>query len=408
MHVTSKARAARLARLGGALAVAFLAASGARAAEPREERFEKTYEISGIRKVRLQNVNGGVSIETGGENLKVVAVKSLRHGSDSDLLRETEIRVTKTGSSIEIETILPKRGHLFPWFLFGRSNSADVAYQLTLPASVAVEAETVNGRIGASKRTGDLVLSTVNGAVKVEGQDGPLKVNTVNGSVEVSFLNAMRQSNLETVNGSVTITCAKDSSIRCSLQTTNGRIQSEFPGHDRGQVGAEGGPRLDQRRQGEPRGRDRERRRPALRRGLVGGPAVGPPSALRTRRRASQGRGGRRGRIGALGQTRTGTDCSTRPSNVRVYQFRHQGTLARGRGILTDLYFVAGAAGAAAGCRRRDGAAGNTSRAPAPRGRRPSRARPSSRPSRARSRGAAPRGAKSRPRGPRRRRRTTS
>jgi len=27
----------------------------------------------------------------------------------------------------------------------------------------------------------------------------------------------------------VTITCAKDSSIRCALQTTNGRIQSEFP-----------------------------------------------------------------------------------------------------------------------------------------------------------------------------------
>ena len=229
MHAKPNVRAARLARIGGVLTVALLAASGARADEPREERFEKTYELSGVRKVRLQNVNGAVSIETGGENLKVVAVKSVKRGSDSDLLKETEIRVTKTGSSIEIETILPKRGHMFPWFFFGRSSSADVAYQLTLPASVAVEAETVNGRIGASKRTGDLVLSTVNGAVKVEGQDGPLKVNTVNGSVEVSFLNAMRQSNLETVNGSVTITCAKDSSIRCSLQTTNGRIQSEFP-----------------------------------------------------------------------------------------------------------------------------------------------------------------------------------
>ncbi len=232
MHATPKARATRLARIGGALAVALVAtaaAAGARADDAREERFEKTYELTGIRKVRLQNVNGAVSIETGGENLRVVAVKSVRRASDSDLLKETEIRVTKTGSSIEIETILPKQGRLFQWFLFGRSSSAEVSYQVTLPASVAVEAETVNGRIGASRRTGDLVLSTVNGAVKVEGQDGPLKVNTVNGSVEVSFLSAMRQSNLETVNGSVTITCAKDSSIRCALQTTNGRIQSEFP-----------------------------------------------------------------------------------------------------------------------------------------------------------------------------------
>jgi hypothetical protein len=170
-----------------------------------------------------------VSIESAGEHLRVVAVKSVRRASDADVLKETEIRVTKTGSSIEIETILPKQGRFFPWSLFGRSSSAEVSYQVSLPPGVAVEVETVNGRIGASKRTGDLVLSTVNGTVKVDGQDGPLKVNTVNGSVEVAFAGAMRQASLETVNGSVTVTCAKDSSIRCALQTTNGRIQSEFP-----------------------------------------------------------------------------------------------------------------------------------------------------------------------------------
>jgi hypothetical protein len=231
MHATprSLASAGRRARFGGALAVALLAASGARAEDPTQERFEKTYELQGVRKVRLQNVNGAVNIESGGEHLKVVAVKTVRRASDADLLKETEIRVTKTGALIEIESILPRRGRLFQWFLFGGSSSPEVAYQITLPAPVAVDAETVNGRLSASKRTGDLVLSTVNGAVKVEGQDGPLKVNTVNGSVEVTFAGAMRQASLETVNGSVTITCAKDSSIRCALQTTNGRIQSEFP-----------------------------------------------------------------------------------------------------------------------------------------------------------------------------------
>jgi hypothetical protein len=231
MHATPRvlASAARRAGFGSALAVALLAATGVRAEDPTQERFEKTYELQGVRKVRVQNVNGAVAIESGGENLKVVAVKTVRRTADADLLKETEIRVTKTGAAIEIETILPKRGWFFPWSFFGRSGSAEVSYQITLPAAVAVEAETVNGRLGASKRTGDLVLSTVNGAVKVEGQDGPLKVNTVNGSVEVTFAGAMRQASLETVNGSVTITCAKDSSIRCALQTTNGRIQSEFP-----------------------------------------------------------------------------------------------------------------------------------------------------------------------------------
>ena len=43
--------------------------------------------------------------------------------------------------------------------------------------------------------------------------------------------------------------------------------------------------------------------------------------------------------FGAQGRTRTGTDFSTRPSNVRVYQFRHLGFKER-------CYFLAGAAGA--------------------------------------------------------------
>ncbi len=132
----------------------FLAASGARADEAREERFEKTYELSGIRKVSVQNVNGAVQIETGGDKLQVVAVKKVKRGSDSDLLKETEIRVTKTGSSSRSRRSSRSAGHFFPWFFFGRSSSADVAYQLTLPASLALEAETVNGRLAASKRTG--------------------------------------------------------------------------------------------------------------------------------------------------------------------------------------------------------------------------------------------------------------
>jgi DUF4097 and DUF4098 domain-containing protein YvlB len=211
------------------LSVALFAASGLKAEDATQERFEKKYELAGVRKVRVQNVNGSIQIETGGDHLQVVAVKKVKSASDSDLLKETEIRVTKSGSTIDVETILPKRGRFFRWAFFGGTGSADVAYQITVPAALALEAETVNGRVTAANRTGDLVLSTVNGGVRVDGHDGPLKVNTVNGSVEVSFAGPMRQASLETVNGSVTVTCARESSIRCALQTTNGRIQSQFP-----------------------------------------------------------------------------------------------------------------------------------------------------------------------------------
>ena len=63
MNATPNTRPALLARAGAALAVALLAAAAApaaRAEDAREERFEKTYELPGVRKVRLQNVNGPI------------------------------------------------------------------------------------------------------------------------------------------------------------------------------------------------------------------------------------------------------------------------------------------------------------------------------------------------------------
>src|SRR5262245_52542019 len=58
-----------------------------------------------------------------------------------------------------------------------------------------------------------------------------------------------------------------------------------------------------------------------------------------------------RGRIGAEGGTRTPTGCPTRPSNVRVCQFRHFGSsevaVCRGRARLVNPSALARALGAA-------------------------------------------------------------
>ena len=132
-----------------------------------------------------------------------------------------------TGSTLEIETVLPKtRGWgLFSWW---GTRMAEVSYELKLPAAMAVQIETVNGRILAERRLGPLVLNTVNGTIRVVAQEGPVRANTVNGSVEVAFTGPVRKAELETVNGSVTVTGSRESSIRYNLQTVNGRIRSEF------------------------------------------------------------------------------------------------------------------------------------------------------------------------------------
>jgi putative adhesin len=212
-----------------ALFVSLAVPRPAAAGEPREEKFEKAYELTGIDKVRVQNVNGPVRLEAWDKDyLRVTAIKKGKGSRAEEILKETEIRVSKKGSLIDIETILPKRDRVFGLFYWGNGHDVEVSYELLLPALMAVDVETVNGRITAEHRTGELSLNTVNGSVHVDNHRGPLHVNTVNGSVEVTFDGNAKATDLETVNGSVTVACARESSIRYDLQTVNGRIESDF------------------------------------------------------------------------------------------------------------------------------------------------------------------------------------
>lgn len=213
------------------LSLLALALSGvALAGENLEEKFEKTYDGTGIDLLRLQNVNGTVRVGTWEKaNVRVSAVKRAKGSRAEEALANTTIRVTKQGSTLAIETILPKPTRSWGIFSWGNREGATVAYELSLPAGLAADIETVNGRVSAERRLGALTLNTVNGSVRVEAHDAPLHVNTVNGSVDVVFAGPLQSADLETVNGSVTVSCSRDSSFHYDLQTVNGKIRSDFP-----------------------------------------------------------------------------------------------------------------------------------------------------------------------------------
>lgn len=219
-----------LAPLAALSVVAVALAVPVRAGETLEERFEKTYDGTGIDRLRVQNVNGSVRVGTWDKaHIRVSAVKKAKGSRAEEALQETRIRVTKQGSAIDIETILPKPTRTWGLFDWGGRAGAEVSYELLLPAGLEVDVETVNGRVSAERRLGPLTLNTVNGSVRVAAQGAPVRVNTVNGSVEVDFDGPLESAELETVNGSVTVACSRDSSFRFDLQTVNGKIRSDFP-----------------------------------------------------------------------------------------------------------------------------------------------------------------------------------
>jgi hypothetical protein len=199
----------------------FLAAGGLFAAE---EKYEKAFSLEGVREVSVQNINGAVEVRSW--NRPYVRVTAVKTASRRDTLRRTEIRVRQVGDVIKIETISPRRRHLFFFFDFG-DKVARIHYEILMPASTECRAETVNGPVDVASITAPVRAETVNGRVSISGAASSVRAETVNGSIELSFGSALRATDLHTVNGAIDVTFPRSSSVGFRLQTVNGGISAE-------------------------------------------------------------------------------------------------------------------------------------------------------------------------------------
>lgn len=210
-----------------ALAVLLLLPAGVVAAG-QDEVFEKAFSMEGVSRISVQNVNGRIeAIAWDRPYLKIRAVKTATGSRAEETLRLTEIRVRKVGDEIRLETVNPRRHHLFGFLDFG-SRNARVDYDLRFPAATAARLETTNGQVQASGFDSPLSCDVVNGSIELTGVGGPVRANTVNGGLRIAFRGPLKKSELETVNGSVEVAFDRSSSVRYDLQTVNGRIEGDI------------------------------------------------------------------------------------------------------------------------------------------------------------------------------------
>ncbi len=194
----------------------------------QEEVFEKAYSMEGISTVSIQNVNGRIDAFAWDKPyMRVRAVKTARGSRSAEILKSTEIRVRKVGDEIRIETVNPNRHRLFGFLDFGGQN-ATVDYEIRVPPNAGTRFETCNGKVEATGLGGAVACDAVNGSIDLKDIAGPVKANTVNGSLRIAFRGPLKQSHLETVNGSVEIAFDRKSSIRYDLETINGRIEGDI------------------------------------------------------------------------------------------------------------------------------------------------------------------------------------
>jgi hypothetical protein len=173
------------------------------------------------RTLAIRDVNGTVRVRTG-DRFSIHAIKSAEHGDPNAVA----IRVENRPNGVLVCVRYPpdsNRGCNDSNSSDGHDNDTSVAFDVTVPRGVGVDARNVNGSVDVVS-DGPTDASTVNGSVRVEGRD-VRTATTVNGSVTVTILDRGRGTlNAKTVNGSIDVSLPAGAGLSVDAETMTGGI----------------------------------------------------------------------------------------------------------------------------------------------------------------------------------------
>jgi Toastrack DUF4097 len=140
--------------------------------------------------------------------------------ADADALMR-QIRVDASGGAISASG--PSDGGCRGWA---------VSYEIFVPRSSNVGVTAFNGSIGLSDVDGTIRVETTNGGIHLARVAGDVSGTTRNGGLQVELAGGVwkgRQLELNTRNGSVTLSMPEGYSAHVQADTVHGGIRSDFP-----------------------------------------------------------------------------------------------------------------------------------------------------------------------------------
>lgn len=243
---------ARLSAAAAALAIA--GAAAAQTADAPDFRWQGA--AADGQTVTIRGVNGSITATRGSGDVVVEAAKTARRSDPDDVT----IEVIEDGEGILVCAVYPSgwfrenrcaRGGLYR--MNNGRNDVKVAFRVSVPDGVHVNAMNTNGDVQATGLTGDVTAHTVNGDVTAESA-GAVTAKTVNGDIRADAGAAPEEGlTFQTVNGRVRLTLPDGIDADLRLKTVNGGIDSDFPVDVRGRWGprsasgrlGQGGPAID-------------------------------------------------------------------------------------------------------------------------------------------------------------------
>ena len=199
---------------------------------PYEFRYEAR--ISAGLSIEIKGVNGDLVVEESeGSEVEVVARKS----GEFDDPSEVRMSVVEHDRGATICAVYPSGSKDAAGFCSEASaeaatpggNDVKVDFLVRVPRGVRFVGRTANGKVQAHRVSGGVEAHTVNGNIEIEGS-GPAHATSINGSIHATMRTGRQQeSQLQTVNGNLTLTLASLDPARLFANTTNGGIDMKFP-----------------------------------------------------------------------------------------------------------------------------------------------------------------------------------
>lgn len=206
-----------------ALALFCLAVVSVPASAQQTENFSRKVRLGANGRVTVSNIAGDITVSPGaGDEVSIEAVKRTT-GARSDLA-QVQIQVDEHPGRVDITTNYPNR-------FFGFSGpGVAVDYTLTVPATAAVEAKSISGRVRVTGVRGSVSTETVSGAIVVSGAPGLDRAKSVSGSVDLSDVGNAGDLEINTVSGGIRLARLKSKML--DLHTISGSMDLSDVGSD--------------------------------------------------------------------------------------------------------------------------------------------------------------------------------
>ncbi len=186
-----------------------------------EASFRYAFEVVDHARLRLEGVNGDVSIAGLVDSDSIIVSGVRRVGSESmedaeEHLRDLEVIVEDLGTEVYARTEQPPQTH-------GRSYT--VEYVAFLPRELGVVADNVNGPVAISSIQSAVTAAAVNGSILLDAIFGSATAALVNGSIDADVTIPLGGAiTLGVVNGGVDLDIPRGTSAEFSAHVTVGSI----------------------------------------------------------------------------------------------------------------------------------------------------------------------------------------